>query len=625
MADNATSPAAFDWASGIDWAPGTSPLEDPGVFREKIDRNPGSARDLTGVSSKFVPTEANQALLRSLGYQGELTQLLPDPLFGAMESYNGEQVTAWTPEAMRHLYDRGYGISVGHQPGSKSGGRPEYWGLMGPDGKFVAGQSAPTYTMSDSLMDHIMPFALAAGPLFSAVSTSMAGAAGAAGAGAGAGAAGAGVSSGLGAGAGAGVSSMAGLSPQALGLTGAIGSGASAAELAALSGAFPGAVAGGGSSLLGTLGAGALKGAGLGAVQGAATGRNIGKSALLGALGGAVGAGVTSLNPAGALGVQSVAGKGLINGAISGGVKAGLGGGNVLQGAVTGGVTGGVSGLNPGGAILDNPRGAGLVNGALSSALLGRDPKQIGAQLVGGVVNMLGSPGAPTIGRLGDGASDVTALGPGWSPEALGLTGAIGSGANAMDKRDAMDEEYGGYNEDDWQGLFDEAYQKNQQDMNSWLSQNGYVPDDPGNYGNEGRNYGEGGLDPSTNSPVNTSSESSWWESLLSGVKTGVGSIFGTGSSGSTSFNSGSLLGSIFGGTKGSDVLGMLGTGVTAAMLERQSEKNREFQKELQNRAWAREDEKEAQRRARLMPASGPGLLNARISTIPGDAARVGG
>lgn len=184
-----------------------------------------------GAEFKFAPTDKNAQLLGSLGYSGEMfSNSGPDYGFGSSP--------AWSDAARTWLANSGYNVGVAHDPGSSPNGRPEYYGLTDPTGKFVGGQDAPTMTMSDSLMDQITPFLMLAGPFASAIST----AEGLAAAGGAAGASGGSAASGL-SGAADGVTALGSQwSPQSLGLTGAITPGTTAAEISSLASGIPGAV-----------------------------------------------------------------------------------------------------------------------------------------------------------------------------------------------------------------------------------------------------------------------------------------------------------------------------------------------------------------------------------------------
>lgn len=217
---------ATDWSS-YDWTPTLSfALPNERQLAQSSLADAGK-----GAEFKFAPTEQNAALLSQLGYGGDMfSNAGPDYGFGASPS--------WSDAARTWMANSGYNVGVAHDPGTSPGGRPEYFGLTGPDGKWVGGQSDPTMTMSDTMMDQVIPFLMMAGPFASAISTSAGLASGAAPA----------VSSGL-AGTADGVTALgSSWSPEALGLTsvGGTGSQAAASLLSELGGwAAPGAVAGG--------------------------------------------------------------------------------------------------------------------------------------------------------------------------------------------------------------------------------------------------------------------------------------------------------------------------------------------------------------------------------------------
>lgn len=227
---------AVDWQTSLNWQPGYS-LGLPTEFQ--------TARGVIGDAGKggefkFAPNDQNAQLLSQLGFGGNPLTTSP-----AYEGFGGGP--AWSDEARQWMQSQGYTVGVGYEPGSSPGGRTEYNGLLDSAGKFVQGQSDPTTTVTDTLMDNIIPFLMMAGPFLSA-----AGAVGGAGAEAGA-VAGAGAGAEVGAGIGTlgaaetGVSALGSAwSPQALGLTGGAAGGVGAAELAALGGALPGAVGGAG-------------------------------------------------------------------------------------------------------------------------------------------------------------------------------------------------------------------------------------------------------------------------------------------------------------------------------------------------------------------------------------------
>lgn len=226
---------AIDWGNALNWGTGGSLyMDDYGGVRD-------FARAMTQATHNLAATAQNEQLLRSLGYGG-----------GVFNTDDGGN-QSWSPEALQWLASQGYSLGVGHQPGTSSGGRAEYWGLLGPNGKYVQGQSDPTTTMSEGFMDQITPFLMmlpAVGGIISAAGGAAAGGAGAAG----------GLADAAAPTLGAGASDVAALgsawSPEALGLTGGITPAVSATEIAGLGAGIPGAVGGlgaaGGVSSLGS-------------------------------------------------------------------------------------------------------------------------------------------------------------------------------------------------------------------------------------------------------------------------------------------------------------------------------------------------------------------------------------
>ena len=114
----------------------------------------------------------------------------------------------------------------------------------------------------------------------------------------------------------------------------------------------------------GTVGAGALYGAGLGGLGAGLTGGDIGKAMLTGAIGGGISSGIgTGLklsptqtlpqyNLAGSLGAgasSQAAVNAILRGTLSGLGTTAVGGGDLLKGALVGGLTSGISGQLPGG------------------------------------------------------------------------------------------------------------------------------------------------------------------------------------------------------------------------------------------------------------------------------------
>lgn len=329
-----------DW-TGLNWAPTLNfALPNERQLAQSSQADAGK-----GAEFKFNPTAQNAALLASLGYTG---QGLAD---AAGSDYGFGAQPQWSDDARTWLANQGYTVGVAHDPNTSPGGRPEYYGLVDPSGRFVAGQDTPTMTMSDTLMEQLTPFLMLAGPFAQAISTSQAlAAAGAAGAGSVGSAAsglpgatgGAGsISSGLG-GVADGVSALgSSMSPSSLGLS-AVAPSVSSAEIAALGNGIPSLTP----SFTDLALQGAMRGAATGGLKSLATGQNPLKGALQGAIGGGISGGITggvnALNPDGA---------GWVNSGISGGIKSAIGGGNPLMGAI-GGAAGpifnsGMSSLTP--------------------------------------------------------------------------------------------------------------------------------------------------------------------------------------------------------------------------------------------------------------------------------------
>lgn len=271
--------AIRDW-SALQWdgAQGFAPQTDYQLARSSLgDAGKGS-------ENKFAANAQNAALLQSLGYGGQGLSYLPDSDYG----FGAQPV--WSDEARNWLADKGYSLGVAHDPGTSAGGRAEYFGLLDPSGKYALGQSDPTMTQSDTLMDQIAMFAAFLGPAVGGI-TSAAG--------------------GLGAGAGLG-GNMAGIAADGVSLGSAGIGGAGAVSAGAGAGLGTGALEGGSSS--GALESGgnslvqnnantfwdkvqngALKGGAKGGITSAVQGKNPLSGALTGAIGGAIGGGISSI------------------------------------------------------------------------------------------------------------------------------------------------------------------------------------------------------------------------------------------------------------------------------------------------------------------------------------------
>jgi len=367
--------SGVDWANSLEWGGGKTfrPLSEFELAR-------GSFPDAgKGAENDFVPNAQNAQLLSALGFGGQ--------------AVDGG---AWTNEARQWLSDSGYQLGVGHQPGTSEGGRAEYWGLLGPDGRFVQGQSDPTMTMSDTLMDQVGMLAMVAAPFASAISSSMAAAGGAAGAAGGASAGGVGSL----AAADSGLSALGSAwSPQALGLTNAIAPGITSAELAALSQALPeiGAGLGAASSGLVPL-ASSMSPQALGLTSGIVPGiTSTELAALSQALPGAV--------------TPAAAGAGA---ALSSAEKAAMYGAEGYGPGMTGAQTAVYDGLlnATGSKVLadmaaNSVVGSSLINGAQSLADIAGGAKTV-ADLVGGGSNLAGLVGAVAGGVSGGGNTTAT-------------------------------------------------------------------------------------------------------------------------------------------------------------------------------------------------------------------------
>lgn len=223
--------SALDWGTWVAPQPWESALPQGSALREI-----GGYTGLNDVPQWFwdksynIPwQQQNEDLFRSMGYTGTGSVDVVDPEFGGTTK-------KMSPDLYQWMKENGIGENVGHDPGTSPGGRPEYFGYFGKDGKYLAGQADPVMHMSDTLMDNITPFLMMAGPFLNATGVIGQGA-GAAGAGSGA----TSTSGGLGAAADGVTKLGAAWSPEALGLT--LAPSTAGAEIAAIgSTALPGAV-----------------------------------------------------------------------------------------------------------------------------------------------------------------------------------------------------------------------------------------------------------------------------------------------------------------------------------------------------------------------------------------------
>ena len=173
----------------------------------------------------------------------------------------------------------------------------------------------------------------------------------------------------------------------------------------------------------GTVGAGALYGAGLGGLGAGLTGGDIGKAMLTGAIGGGISSGIgTGLklsptqtlqqyNLAGSLGA-SAANQQLVNsivkGSLGGLATTAVGGGDILRGALVGGLSSGISGQLPGGG---NALTQGLnkqLSGQIAQSIIG-DPYARNRQVVQGLQQSMTGQQARQTSALDVGSANLRA------------------------------------------------------------------------------------------------------------------------------------------------------------------------------------------------------------------------
>lgn len=477
---------AFDY-SQLHWTPtqAFSPPSESQLARS-LNADAGNYAEY-----KFAPTAQNLALLQSLGYGGQgFVDAGPDYGFGS--------APGWSDEARNWLSSNGYNLGVAHDPGTTPGGRAEYFGLTGPDGKYVSGQSDPTMTISDTLMEQITPFLMMAGPFL--------GAAGVIGSTAGAGAGMAGIAAdgvSLGS-AGIGGASAAG------GAAGAAGAGAA--------GGFGGAAEMTADQLFQQAAQQALETSGNYYMQSlpAQLAMDAGNVAALTEAGG-TGAGGGLLeagNPGGNSLVQQQTNiwdklqNGAQKGAIKGGVSSAIKGENPLKGAamgaIGGAIGGGISSIGDGSLgnamSLNNSNNMDLIPG-------GFDGFEPGPTDGGGALGSLGSLGSTTGTNMN------------WA-DLFGGAGSVYMGGDS------------GGSTDPW----DEATQAALQGSGNYYTQSPWdqAAIDAGNISGVG-DIGSG--------------SSGWdWGSILNGVKSGVGAISGAVGGGG---NLAALIGAGLGATQG--------------------------------------------------------------------------
>lgn len=387
---------ATDWAN-LDWQPGYG-LGGP-TGREAEG---GDTRTRFDNAGRIPLSNENMAVLRRLGYTGNLTSNAREAYgYTPDQEYVGpDQV--WSPEAIDWMNGQGMTVGAGYVPGSSPGGRAEYNAWLDKDGKYISGQSDPNYHVTDTFMDNVVPFLLMAGPIASAT--------GVAGAGAGLSAGMSGIaadgvsmgSAGLGGSAAAAGGTLAAAAPTLAategGVTaiapetiGTVTPGVSASELSALSSELPGQVA------TKTLGDYALQGATRGAIGGglnsAAHGGDFGDILKGAAIGGTIGAATGTIG----------SGAGQFN------VGESLGSSGAMSNALNG-------------------VGRGIIGGAMSSAITGKDfnPTSVLAGGAGAYASGLGL--GQDMGLQGDWAKGFdSALGAGVSTAIKGgdVTGAL--------------------------------------------------------------------------------------------------------------------------------------------------------------------------------------------------------
>jgi hypothetical protein len=420
---------------------------------------------------KFAPTAQNLALLQSLGYGGQgFYDAGPDFGFGS--------APGWNDDARNWLSQNGYSLGVAHEEGTTPGGRPEYFGLLGPGGNFVQGQSDPTVTMSDTLMDQITPFLMMAGPFLGAAGV-------------------------IGGGASAGTS-MAGLAADGVSLGSSGIGGASAASGAGIGGAAAGAMDYG--SLFQAMPGYATETAPglIGSASGLApTGAAINYAPIfnampeyMGSAGAALGAG--SSEAAGGGGNSLVQSN---NNSFLDKVKSGA-----LKGGAKGGITSAVKGENP-------LKGAAM--GALSGAI-GGGISSVGDGSLGNAMSLDNSSGGMGLiqGGFDSAPTDTSGI--------LANVGSFGGAANTG----------GNMN---WTDLFSGLSgggSSNSSDMTSdqlWEQATQQALENSGNYYTQSP-WGQQAIDAGNVAGVGSIGDSggSWdWNSILNGVKSGVGAISG--------------------------------------------------------------------------------------------------
>lgn len=383
---------------------------------------------------------------------------------------------------------------------------------------------------------------------------------------------------------------------------------------------------------------GLINGAVKGGLTSAVNGGKIGQGILAGAAGG----GLAAFNPAGSLGIDNKGIAGAVNGAISGGVTSAIKGRDFTTGLTSGAISGGVKGFNPAGELgVDNKDVAGLINNAITGLLQGKSGDKVLQAAVPGALKAGGSAAMGAIkSALSSGDDDpqygnFEGFDGDYDPDALNKASTMGEDDEDIFARYLGDHDDRDVGETDGDLTAKYADDYDDRDVGE---PDGYQPFDPSSVDdliNDGlaqnQKDNQAYLDEAGNPTISKGAI----EELLSGGSSGgsSGSILGSigswisdklggvvTSGGKSGTGKTFTLGDLLGGIKGSDLLGAVGSGVNAALLASEAKKNRDFQKELQDRQWAREDAKDAERRKRQAPVSGPGngLINAAIRVIPG-------
>ena len=327
---------------------------------------------------------------------------------------------------------------------------------------------------------------------------------------------------------------------------------AAAAVLASVAGGYVAgaAASGAGASALGTS---IAQGAGAGAAGAAANSGGDLKQTALGALTGAATGVLAGVSPTTSLGLNDALGKvgtTIADGAIKGGIRAGIGGGDVGQGLLGGAVSGGVGAVNPASFLTDNAALQQTINGAVSAGIQGRDPT---SGIVGGLINasgsLFGNGQATTANSLDAGALDSGTL---------NFFNAQGNPTNGG----AMSDEYTSPYFTNAPNAYPDFVPAGSTDLGAGTGSNNSIFD------TNPFDFGGGGTGDVSTGGVSWGSVGSWLSKLVGG--TGSGASGGTVGSG--------VLGALFGGAGGNGALGLIGSGVASAQAAQIAKANREFQ-----------------------------------------------